>query len=122
MLQGSRLYYINVGYLLDHSKIQPSLRIANLGDTVNFTCESYGYTYWLVWDKSHDILKKLPRNARVKKNVLYIENINIKNQGIYECQGETEEEYLWSEQNVKFAARCTLAVSGKHKIVIIFLM
>ena len=87
----------------------------------NFTCYSYGVTTWIVWDVIHKNSKILPDNARIQENILYIENVKKINQGTYECQGETEEEYPWSQKKVQFAARCTLGVEGNNDVTCRFL-
>ena len=45
-------------------------------------------------------------------NLLFIVNVKKENEGIYQCIGETEEEYTWSERKVQFAAQSKLIVIG----------
>ena len=52
-------------------------------------------------------------NVRWYGKILEIRDIMKYNKGRYECYGETDEKYSWSEKKVLFRAQAYLEVIGK---------
>ena len=97
--------------LIDNSRIKPITKEAFVGEhDVSFVCDSQGNSKWFFVNTFTNNLSDIPYNAHVQSNTLYIDYIEMTNAGTYECQGQLEEYYEGSQENVKFAARSVLIV------------
>ena len=98
--------------MADHNQIQPQSMAVFEGKSMSFKCDSQGNTKWFFLDSINEALIDIPFNAWVRSNTLYIDHVQIFNEGFYECQGEIDE-YDESTRNMaKFAARALLR--GMH--------
>ena len=70
--------------LTDQSKIHPLVRTVNKGDDTTFLCDSSRQVEWQFNGKP-----TLPTNVReIAATLLYIDRVDLLNQGIYQCKGE----------------------------------
>ena len=94
--------------LADNTRIKPLIQTVPEGDPVSFDCKSHGYIKWYLVNIFNNILSDVPLNARPKSNALFIDHVTSMNEGIYECQGESDEYYEDTYEKMKFAARSVL--------------
>lgn len=88
--------------------------VVNVGQNVTCECHTEGYAKWLFMDPVSHELMHLPPNAVANETTLFITNAVPKNEGEYECQGETQDRTDQNLRRVQFAARCHVTVnSGK---------
>jgi len=99
-----------MNWFIDNSRVSPQELRASIGENVTFSCKSKPFVKWKLWDSEVLEAKNLPSNAVVRNNLLHIYSVTEKNNGQYECLGNTEEIYKWSLMRVKFAARVSLIV------------
>lgn len=87
----------------DNNLIDPIIERAELHETVEFTCNSYGDTSW--YYMRHETPVKIKGNF----STLTLRSVNIKNIGKYFCSG-----YYRASSTLSFLATATLHVYGKN--------
>ena len=85
----------------DNELISPNSITLDLEMDVEIICWSKGPTNW------YFSAGVLPLNVEIDGHLLYIDNIDLDNQGIYECRGRDEFGHV-------FHARSTISVDGKN--------
>lgn len=68
---------------------------------------------WGFYRPGNKSIQSLPSNAFTDEIRLYVTTVLVANTGQYECQGETDEENMWTKNKVLFAARTTLVVRSE---------
>lgn len=79
-------------YILDFTRINPQEQTINLEGSVVIQCLSHTPAKWSFYD-GH-----IPSNAQIEDDILSISSVNLENQGIYHCQGTSENgDIFWTE-------------------------
>lgn len=91
----------------DNSRLTPETQMANIGESVTFTCKSYGFTRWFVYVPYYSIHEEgvVPKVSLSNKYI--INNISLQDGGQYYCFGSYE------RASKHFVAEATLDVHGK---------
>ena len=104
--------------------IYPSSVVTSLDQNVKLSCNySNGIVHWTMPKNGHYW------NIRISDNILYIDKVQEKNMGRYECFVYNEDGLaFWSNKmqkyidkdRVLFRARCTVSIFGKSTVLILY--
>uniref|UniRef100_T1IKD2 Basement membrane-specific heparan sulfate proteoglycan core protein n=1 Tax=Strigamia maritima TaxID=126957 RepID=T1IKD2_STRMM len=103
---GSSQDYVNLnvrGLSTLSVRINPSLDVVRLGDTLDVSCEVSGDPAASIWWTR--VGGSLPQNSQTAGNLLRISNVQAENGGVYQCQVDTyqgafKEDYALSIQDL----------------------
>ncbi len=76
------------------------------GLSARFKCISHGLVKWNFSEGP------LPNNIYTHHTVLFIRKASHYNSGTYECHGQTNNNYEWSNEPMYFYSKATLTVLG----------
>ena len=107
LYQRQKVMFIGI-VLTDNTRIKQLMKTVLEGDPVSFDFKSHGYIRWYVVNMFKNTLSDIPFNAHLKSNALFIDHVTSMNEGIYECQGESDEYYEGTYEKIKFAASSIL--------------
>ena len=91
----------------DSSKIIPRALKILVGESAMFYCISNNQVKW--YFNNGD----LPINTDIfQNNSIYLRKARLFNEGVYQCESETDEKNIWSGIKGRFSARANLIVKG----------
>jgi len=96
--------------LIDNTRIKPKKVHVLQDQNISFTCKSTGVPQWFFVNYVSPV-RMISRDP-----VLSLTKVQTSNKGYYVCAGNTEEEYPWSGEKVKFWAQAHLNVRSKFYI------